>query len=93
MYVFAIIQVRALIRLVAVATIRERRLFRSAILICCGAIHIQSCKFLVWSGTFCIMKPSVRRRLAAMAFIFSMPLVGAVSLEGGVFYLFVGSVY
>ena len=31
MYVFAVIQSRALIRLVAVATIRERRLFRSAL--------------------------------------------------------------
>ena len=31
MYVFAVIQIRALIRLIAVATIRERRLFRSAL--------------------------------------------------------------
>ena len=31
MYVFAVIQSRALIRLLAAATIRERRLFRSAI--------------------------------------------------------------
>ena len=31
MYVFAVIQIRALIRLVAAATIRECRLFRSAL--------------------------------------------------------------
>ena len=31
MYVFAVIQIRVLIRLVAAATIRERRLFRSAL--------------------------------------------------------------
>ena len=31
MYVFAVIQIRALIRLVVVATIQERRLFRSAL--------------------------------------------------------------